>query len=119
VPQLATATWVGHSEGSVPMINTTINGTYYRRVYSSVLPVPIWQRYMVDAVDGLSSEDFPEATERHIHGDRVPVPNVVGWGMDAAESYLESEGFSVEVGDPVDNSWADEGDVGATEPASG
>ncbi len=119
VPQLATAVWVGHSEGQVPMINTTINGRYYPRVYSSVLPVPIWQDFMSDAVDGMDSENFPEATERLIHGDRVPVPNVVGWGVDAATDYLESEGFEVQVGDPVDNSWADDGDVGATQPASG
>lgn len=119
VPQLATATWVGHSEGSVPMINTTINGVYYPRVYSSVLPVPIWQRYMADAVDGLSVENFPDADERHIEGDRVPVPNVIGWGMDAAERYLEAEGFSVRIGDPVDHTWADAGDVGATSPGAG
>ncbi|HLS26826.1 MAG TPA: transglycosylase domain-containing protein, partial [Beutenbergiaceae bacterium] len=106
VPQLATAVWVGHSEGQVPMINTTINGRYYPRVYSSVLPVPIWHDYMSEAVDGMDREDFPEATERLIHGDRVPVPNVVGWGLDAATDYLESEGFDVDVGDPVDNSWA-------------
>ncbi|WP_434081474.1 penicillin-binding transpeptidase domain-containing protein [Sanguibacter sp. Z1732] len=119
VPQLATAVWVGHSEGGVPMIGTTINGRYYPRVYSSVLPVPIWQRYMAQAVDGLPAESFPEATERQIYGDRVPVPNVVGWGIDGATTYLESEGFEVNVGDPVDNSWADDGDVGATEPVSG
>lgn len=101
------------------MIGTTINGRYYPRVYSSVLPVPIWQRYMAEAVDGMSVEDFPEAEERYIHGDRVPVPNVVGWGIDGATRYLESEGFQVNVGDPVSNSWADDGDVGATEPISG
>src|SRR5699024_11613303 len=66
VPQLATAVWVGHSEGQVPMINTTINGRYYPRVYSSVLPVPIWHDYMSEAVDGMDREDFPEATERLI-----------------------------------------------------
>ncbi|MGC0249205.1 transglycosylase domain-containing protein [Pseudactinotalea sp. Z1748] len=119
VPQLATAVWVGHSEEPTPMIGTTINGQYYPRVYSSVLPVPIWQRYMAQAVDGMSVEGFPEAEERYIHGDRVPVPNVVGWGIDGATRYLESEGFRVNVGDPVSNSWADDGDVGATEPISG
>src|SRR5699024_3918489 len=59
------------------------------------------------------------AAERQIHGDRVPVPNVSGWSVDGATEYLESEGFEVEIGEPMEHNWADEGDVGATQPASG
>lgn len=119
VPQLATAVWVGHSDEPEPMIGTTINGRYYPRVYSSVLPVPIWQTYMAQAVDGMSVEEFPEAEERQIHGDRVPIPNVTGWSIDGATSHLESEGFEVEVGDAMEHNWAEDGDVAGTEPVAG
>ncbi len=52
VPQLATAVWVGHAEGIVPM--TDVHG---RRVTGGSFPAQIWGKTMRAALEGLPRED--------------------------------------------------------------
>ena len=119
VPQLATAVWVGHSEGNVPMQNITVNGQFHRNLFGGAVPAPMFGEYMSQATDGMSVENFPEADDEQIHGDRIPVPNVVGQSVNSATDSLEGAGFAVEVGDEVDSGNVDDGDVARTSPSSG
>ncbi|HEX2700133.1 MAG TPA: transglycosylase domain-containing protein [Acidimicrobiales bacterium] len=57
VPQLATAVWVGHPEGSVPMTN--VHG---RKVTGGSFPALIWASTMRQAVDGLPQQKVFTAT---------------------------------------------------------
>ena len=51
---IAAAAWVGDPRGGFahPMKNLTINGKYYKQVFGSTLPGPIWQRSMTAALEG-------------------------------------------------------------------
>ncbi|MBD3689549.1 penicillin-binding protein [Nanchangia anserum] len=58
VPQLATAVWVGHSEGSAPLTNVWIGGRYYRVVFGSTIPSAAWRNYMAAATANMEVRDF-------------------------------------------------------------
>lgn len=98
VPQLATAVWMGHSEGDIPMTRTVLNGRYHQQIYGGLIPAPIWGSYMAKATEGMEVIGFPEAAERQIWGERVRVPDVLGKSIDAARKILEEAGFKVTVG---------------------
>ncbi|OKL51315.1 transglycosylase domain-containing protein [Buchananella hordeovulneris] len=51
-PQIAAATWLGHSEARVPGIDVTINGEYYDYIYGSTIAAPTWARFMAQAMEG-------------------------------------------------------------------
>ncbi|WP_277050691.1 transglycosylase domain-containing protein [Ruania albidiflava] len=119
VPQMATAVWVGHSEGTKPMMNTTINGQYYRLVYGGRIAAPIWQDYMSHATDGMEVQDFDEPRDREIYGERVSVPSVNGMSQDDAEQALESRGFNAQTGGSSHSDSVSEGDVVSTSPSAG
>lgn len=53
-PDLATAVWVGDPRGGFryPLTNLTINGVYYREVFGSSLPGPVWRQSMLGALTG-------------------------------------------------------------------
>ncbi|MDO4665615.1 MAG: transglycosylase domain-containing protein [Actinomycetaceae bacterium] len=58
VPQMATAVWVGHSEGNVPMLDTEINGNIYHVVYGSTIPAQTFARYMRAALTNVPIRGF-------------------------------------------------------------
>jgi membrane peptidoglycan carboxypeptidase len=117
-PQLATAVWIGYSEGNIPMQRVTINGRYYRWVYGGALAAPTWGTYMEQAHEGLPVAGFPAPDERLVLGDRVAVPNVIGRGVSSARATLEAAGFRVSVGGAV-TSGLPRGTVAGTSPRSG
>lgn len=58
-PTLATAVWVGHSEGIQPMHQITIGGRYYPQVWGSTIPARIWRDYMRFATQPYPVAGFP------------------------------------------------------------
>jgi membrane peptidoglycan carboxypeptidase len=116
VPQLASAVWVGFSEGTEPMQQITINGQWYRYVYGGAMAAPIWQDYMSQAVEGLPVQSFAAPDEREIYGERRPVPNVAGRSVEDATSILEGAGFSVRTGSTAADDSVPAGSVIGTSP---
>ena len=57
-PSLATAVWVGTTEGTKPLVNKS-GGS----VYGSGLPSDIWKSTMDGALQGTDNETFPKPTE--------------------------------------------------------
>ncbi len=57
-PSLATAVWVGTTEGTKPLVNQ-----WGGAVYGSGLPSDIWKATMDGALDGTDNESFPKPTE--------------------------------------------------------
>ncbi|WP_197522209.1 penicillin-binding protein, partial [Occultella aeris] len=119
VPRLASAVWVGFSEGTESMQNITINGRYYQYVYGGAMAAPIWQNYMSQAVQGLPVEGFAAAGDREIYGERRPVPNVGGRSVADATSILEGAGFTVRTGATENHDTVPAGSVIGTNPGAG
>src|SRR5699024_1495107 len=119
VPQMATAVWVGYSEATGSMMNTTIDGTYYNLVYGGRIAAPIWQDYMSEVTDGMSVEEFEDPNDREIYGEREPVPGVSGMSVDEATDVLEGAGFNPQEGDSEHSEDVPEGSVVSTSPSSG
>lgn len=113
VPQLATAVWMGHSEGDIPMMYTRLNGRYYSQIYGGRIPAPIWGDYMAKALEGTEVIAFPDANERLIYGEQADVPYVVGRSINTARSILENNGWSVSVGEGRYSESVGEGAVAA------
>lgn len=59
-PDLAAAVWVGDPRGGnrYPMKNIEINETFYRQVFGSSIPGPIWREAMTGALDGTPPKSF-------------------------------------------------------------
>lgn len=57
-PSLATAVWVGTTDGTRPLVNS-----YGGPVYGSGLPSDIWKATMDGALEGTDNESFPKPTE--------------------------------------------------------
>jgi membrane peptidoglycan carboxypeptidase len=59
-PDLAAAVWVGDPRGGFryPMKNIEINGTFYRQVFGSSIPGPIWKEAMLGALEGTPAKSF-------------------------------------------------------------
>lgn len=96
-PRLATAVWVGHSEGTIPMRAVTINGRTYRAVYGSDIAAPIWKGFMTDALAGQDNPGFAAPDDTQLYGAKIPVPSVVGAPLDQATATLQAAGFAVTV----------------------
>lgn len=61
-PSLSAAVWLGHSEGYSPMNGQTIGGRYYRTMYGSDAPAPLWKTYMDAALAGTPNEVFAQVS---------------------------------------------------------
>jgi membrane peptidoglycan carboxypeptidase len=118
-PQLATAVWVGYSEGFTPVQFTTINGKYYKYVYGSSIAGPTWKRFMNAASEGMPIVPFGAAGTNEIDGVKVGVPNVVGKSEADARAILKNAGFNVSTAPDQVPSTAPAGSVATTSPASG
>ncbi|HEY0186345.1 MAG TPA: penicillin-binding protein [Cellulomonas sp.] len=103
-PRLAAVVWVGYSDSMTPVQKMTINGTYYKAVYGSSIAGPTWKRFMDQALaDGQENPDFTSPTSEDVYGAEVSIPSVVGLDQATATSTLESAGFVVAIGTPVDS----------------
>jgi membrane peptidoglycan carboxypeptidase len=113
-PQLATSVWVGHRSGLIPMRNDYYGG----RVFGGTFPAEIFHDFMVAALQGKPSLDFPpppEGRPQNPKGDKVP--NVVGKKLGDATKILAKAGFGVSV-TQVDNA-APKDQVVAQSPGGG
>lgn len=59
-PDLAAAVWVGDPRGGFryPLKNLEINGTFYRQVFGSSIPGPIWKEAMLGALEDVPAKSF-------------------------------------------------------------
>ncbi len=59
-PDLAAAVWVGDPRGGFqyPMSDVTVNGVYYKDVFGSSLPGPIWRQAMQGALSSTPATNF-------------------------------------------------------------
>lgn len=119
VPQMSTAVWNGFSEALTPMMNITINGTFYRYVFGGGFAAPIWQDYMSQALQGSEVQQFPGPADDLVFGERTFVPSVAGLSVDDATRRLEGAGFGVRVGDARESDSVPEGAVAASQPGGG
>ncbi|MDU5316273.1 MAG: penicillin-binding transpeptidase domain-containing protein, partial [Varibaculum cambriense] len=61
-PNLATAVWVGYSQGSQrDLVRMRINGAYYGIVWGTTVPAMAFREYMSAAVQYLPAASFPDA----------------------------------------------------------
>lgn len=61
-PNLATAVWVGYSQGNIrPLLGMTVNGRYWGTIYGQTIPAEGFREYMAKAVQGLPATTFPKA----------------------------------------------------------
>lgn len=118
-PQLATAVWVGFSEGFIPVRQMTINGRYYPNVYGSSIAGPTWKRFMSQASEGMPVVQFPAAGTVEIDGVQVGIPNVAGKSEADARAILKNAGFNVKTSPDQVPSTSPAGTVAATSPGSG
>lgn len=58
VPQLSTAVWIGHSEGTAPLVDVTIGGRFYHVVYGSTIPSAAWKAYMAQVTAPMEVKPF-------------------------------------------------------------
>ena len=118
-PQLASAVWVGFSEGTIPVQRMRVNGRFVRNAYGATIAAPTWQRFMRQALDGAPVVDFPPPGRLEVQGVRVRVPSVVGRSPSAAAAALRRAGFIVRTApDPVPSD-ARAGTVASSNPAGG
>ncbi|QKD78981.1 transglycosylase domain-containing protein [Actinomyces marmotae] len=61
-PQLSTAVWMGHSEGTKPMNGQYIGGRYYATMYGSDAPAPMWKQFMDTSLAGTGAEPFTQVS---------------------------------------------------------
>ncbi|SPT54294.1 Penicillin-binding protein 1A/1B [Actinomyces bovis] len=60
-PQLSTAAWTGHSDGTYSLSYQWIGGRYYDIVYGNTISVPLWHDYMVNAMQNEPVQGFAGA----------------------------------------------------------
>ncbi len=118
IPQMSTAVWMGHSDRDEQMGYEVINGTYRQRVYGGLIAAPTWNDYMVEATEDMPVEEFPEASQRSIQGERLRVPSIGGQTVEEATQTLEDAGLNVRMGYAVDSGWP-QGLAVATTPTAG
>ena len=89
---------MGHTEGMIPVKNTWIGGEYVRRAFGSSVAAPTWKRFMVSALDdGTPNPDFASPGDKEVHGEKVPVPSVVGLSEADARTELAAAGFKASI----------------------
>jgi len=104
-PQLSTAVWVGYPLSHQPQTGE----------YGGTVAAPIWHDYMVYALRGMPSEDFPPTPT--LKPPKGKVPDVVGMKVEDATAILEdSKYFAHETDVPSDQP---KGEVTAQSPAGG
>ncbi len=61
-PQLSTAAWTGHSDGTYSLSHQWIGGRYYGIVYGNTISAPMWRDYMTTALNGYEVVGFPQVS---------------------------------------------------------
>ena len=118
-PQLTTAVWVG-----TPLDNSTAArqhrpaGRPYPVVFGASIAAPTWKAIMDRALAGQPNADFPAPSDKIVNGDRVDLRRCRGQTVDDATSYLQAQGFTVNVGRRVYSNYRP-GLVAYTNPPDG
>ncbi|MGZ4155303.1 MAG: transglycosylase domain-containing protein, partial [Actinomycetota bacterium] len=84
-PQVATAVWVGFSQGQIPM-----ESYYGHSVYGGTLAAPIWHAFMAKATAGMPVESFPAPPPQ----PSGTVPDIVGMRTLEAQQAIDDAHFS-------------------------
>ncbi len=96
--KVATATWVGNSEGTESLFNKRFNGTQLSNIRYGLA------RATQGAADRVYGGDpFPRPNDNLTRRVTKEVPNVVGQTIEQATATLEEAGWEVVVGEPVDS----------------
>ena len=111
--KVATAAWVGNSDGAGDIFNRYYNGTQM-----SQLRYEIAARIQGAADAAYGGDDFPEPDSNLLTRRLTNLPNVLGQSVEQATGTLENAGFEVAVGEPVDSPEA-AGIVAAQDPGAG
>ena len=130
VPKMATAVWVGHTEGESPLEGfktldpahawgATADGGKGDPVYGGTIPTIIWRRMMVAALLKAPIDQLPVASPTLAHGQFVLVPNVAGSTAAQATAILSQQGLSANVSTTPVDSALPAGVVVSTTPAAG
>ncbi len=100
-PQMAASVWFGNPDVSKPMKNIDTGKDFYpRQIFGATVAAPIWSAFMKQAMKGLPVENFGNASDKIVYGDRSTVPGVTGQSLDDARRTLEGAGFTVSIGGP-------------------
>lgn len=65
VPQYTAAVWVGYADAQIPLEDFTVwndlegREQYFERAFGGSLPAPIWRQFMLRALAGVPSAEFP------------------------------------------------------------
>ncbi|MDO5025149.1 MAG: transglycosylase domain-containing protein [Trueperella sp.] len=143
-PELATAIWMGHQEGNIPMLNLTVNGRYYRTVYGVTLAAPTFKQFMDTVLAGQPFTQFARPTGVSLREDEdldddeaedtitsdenstspaeneassVRVPSVRGMTLNEATAHLVRAGFNYQV--HTEKSYMPKGQVISQNPQRG
>ncbi|WP_235201401.1 PASTA domain-containing protein [Microbacterium sp. CH12i] len=108
-----TAVWVGRWDGQASLWNEYYDGNALQNVRYYIA-----QDQQRAANDLLGGDDFPSPANDLTRQVLTDLPNVVGQTVEQATQTLESEGFSVNVGAPVDSDQP-ANIVAAQDPAAG
>jgi membrane peptidoglycan carboxypeptidase len=111
--RVASATWVGNSQGGGDVFKT-----YNGRTALSNVRYTVAKDVQRAANAAYPAGDFAAPDNELTKVQLVELPNVVGMAVDQAKSKLEEAGFTVNVGDPVDSDQP-AGVVGAQNPGPG
>ncbi|MGZ4137435.1 MAG: transglycosylase domain-containing protein [Actinomycetota bacterium] len=84
-PQVATAVWVGFSQGQIPM-----ESYYGHSVYGGTLAAPIWHAFMAKATAGMPVESFPAPPPQ----PSGTVPDIVGMRSLEAQQAIDDAHFT-------------------------
>jgi membrane peptidoglycan carboxypeptidase len=74
-PQLATAVWSGHPDGSKSLAGATIGGRTLRDWCGGCLPGPIWRTAMNGALEGEPIQSFRAPVREWLYGKYPPRPS--------------------------------------------
>ncbi len=119
-PALSTSVWVGTPNSDTESLGDLQLAGFEERssIYGSTIAAPTWHDYMVDALEGVRAEAFPEPSQRTVSGPLVTVPATRGASVASAEQALEGQGLRAVVGGRVESSRA-AGSVAGTDPGAG
>ncbi|MDR0365954.1 MAG: transglycosylase domain-containing protein [Bifidobacteriaceae bacterium] len=115
-PHLATAVWNGHP-GESKDLKGWIGGTYYSGAFGGDLGAPVFKVFMEAAMADLPKTGFGSVPSEVERGRQVRVPSVLGMSEQAAKQRLESEGFSMDTGQPVESTAYGVGAVAEQSPS--
>ncbi|MFD0482040.1 penicillin-binding protein [Kineococcus sp. GCM10028916] len=114
-PQLSSAVWMGHADGTKSLNSDRINGRGRRTIFGGTISAPTWKAIVGTASDQLNlpKVGFTPGTNQGLKtttsDGRIKVPSVVGRSVSSAKSALQAAGFQVKVGGSVSSNTVDAG----------